>query len=1122
MKYLIKRNDFLREAKRLDNKSEFLRDAKISGNELYQQLIKEDGWDSHGNTGGGSGPMANDIGWHDSLVGRFLNHLVRKAKVAANLMRIKPLIRRLEGEFDRISAEAYVYKMTGEQKLLYIKSILYSFFWELKEAVEKGEEVQVIINLTEYAIKNLEEIKDEELDERTKEVMLKELELFLEFLKQFKEEEVQTQGQTTTEEETTEETTEEETTEEDTEDPYSKLEASLPTMIKNLSALYYILKNYEKVNLMIVSKEKQKDAQGAGSLPPYVTKGGETIESIQKNLELNKKKLSSEQIIGKNEIKLKPTFAKAAGKFPKEKTPLPKGLELVLEKQGMGEDRNNIRGGEDHLTQAFTKLKTDIKSLIDTKDGKLPISAEFVRILLEKHKEGENTNLIMALYDNINKYLVGSKKQTIQEKDPLYKESYEYLMPKNDKNPKGGKIEVVAEKIARFSKRALQFDGQNLYGGLGDLADPLKKFVETMKVLMKNPIINVKPQYTEPSKEAESKYKVGQEYLYTNKDGEEKIVKIVSLTHDTETGGDKKWLTDDDVKNGRLKKGLVSVILKDKKGLYTSGSTNFAANPEKLKPYVDQKARETKYKKEELTKDIESAKNKVEELKKSDPEKAKKIEANIEEMKSKLDALEKTANEGSQTLKYMEIGARMYSILLELNESLAHVKKSNVSNRKELLKFDRFMSYIKEADGQDEEDSETSASDPRSGMSTSEKIQDYFDKKCMTVKEFTMEKSEFKKVQANFEELAKDKDGFIIDGYDPIIEILKLFNRAYKLYMAKYITKRSTGPGASTAAEYTAYGSNGPFRNDKIFDVWENAVLDIMKQRKYQMIFDKKTKLRVGDELRANGGAQLRKFMTDMLDGDKLYKIDGGGGSDRGAQARLLDSYFGPADEKTEAEINKEGTSFGNDFEENGKISKEIMESATKLKPVLAPNATTEDGKKSNIPIVNAFLTIKATLGGDEVQRTFFIQKIDGNFVYMQYTKAFGTYLPYLGRVDGKKELSDGDIKFNTSTRTAIKYTKVTTDNFELLMPGKTIEVTTLDNDGKEETEKLKIKDSYWLSKEVDGKNIVFKADSGNVGTEESRAKQLQEAIAKNANAGIVNLINTKNNVIVKKSEEDV
>ena len=146
MKYLIKRNDFLREAKRLNEKSEFLRDAKISGNKLYQELVKEE-WDSHGNTGSGSGPMANDIGWHDSLIGRFLNHLVMAAKTANNIRRIKPLITRLEGEFDRIAAEGFAYNMSDEQKKLYSKSILYNFFFALKESVDNGDEINKIINL---------------------------------------------------------------------------------------------------------------------------------------------------------------------------------------------------------------------------------------------------------------------------------------------------------------------------------------------------------------------------------------------------------------------------------------------------------------------------------------------------------------------------------------------------------------------------------------------------------------------------------------------------------------------------------------------------------------------------------------------------------------------------------------------------------------------------------------------------------------------------------------------------------------------------------------------------------------------------------------------------------------
>ena len=116
MKYLIKRNDFLRDAKRLDEKSEFLRDSKIAGNQLYQDLVKEE-IDN-------SGPMANDIGWNDSLVGRFLNHLIRKAKVANNLRRIKGVIKSLEGEFVRIEAQGLAYNMSEDEKKLYLRVIL--------------------------------------------------------------------------------------------------------------------------------------------------------------------------------------------------------------------------------------------------------------------------------------------------------------------------------------------------------------------------------------------------------------------------------------------------------------------------------------------------------------------------------------------------------------------------------------------------------------------------------------------------------------------------------------------------------------------------------------------------------------------------------------------------------------------------------------------------------------------------------------------------------------------------------------------------------------------------------------------------------------------------------------
>jgi hypothetical protein len=1116
MKYLIKRNDFLRGAKRLDEKSEFLRDAKISGNELYQELIKE----SEYATNHGSGPLANDIGWHDSLIGRFLNHLVRKAKVAANLIRIKNVISSLEGEFVRIQAEGVAYKMNEEEKKLWFKVQLNNIFYSLKDAVERGDEVSVIINMTESSITSVNSFEDDQIDKELKTKLLKELQDFLEFLKTLEEEEKEDAQDADAQDADTQDadTQDADTQDADAQDEqevddevYSKLESSVPTMIKNLSALYNILKNYKSVNILDFNK-KEEDA--AKKSVPYITKVGDTIVSIQQS-ELNIKKLTADQIIGKNELELKPTLDAALKRnIPKEKATLPAGLELILEKQGNSVDGNNVYKEEDYLTQAFTKLKADINALTDTKDGKLAINTEFLRILLAKHKDGKNDRLIMALYDNINKYLVGSKKQTIQEKDPLYKESYEYLMPKNEENPNGGKIEVVAEKIARFSKRALQFDGKNLYGGLGELGDPLKKFVETMKILMKNPIVNVNPEYSKQlaEKEKNKKFVVGREYLYTNKEGVTSVVKLVSLTHDMQTGADKKWLTPDDVKKDTLKNGLYSVILKDKKGKYSSGSTNFAISPEKLKPYEDQKAKETKYKKDELIKDIESATKKALELRKTAPESAEKIQINIDKMKVDLDKLDESVNESTYISKYMKIQSGIGSILLELNDAL---KETNNKPGGRLLKFDRFMSYIKEAD---------EASDPISGMSRSERVQDWFDKKCMTVKDYTMEKTEMDKVKSNFDKLKEQKDSFVIDGYDPIIEILKLFNRAYKLYMAKYITKRSTGPGASTEAEYTSFGEKGPYRNDKIFDSWESAVLDIMKDREYQTIFDKKTMLRVGDEMRPNAGANLRKFMTDMLDGENLYKTKGGyGEAGKGKQAELLDKYFGPADEKTEAEIEKNGTGLGKDLEENPAIAEEVSKNAIKAKVTKCEDAFFSDSK-ALFPIANAFLIIKGKNDKGPIQRSIFIQKIEGRFVYLQYSKSFGTFKGYLDKIQygAKVELADeGDIKQNNE-RSPIYYTKVKVDDFaNLLLKAGQLSVGRLDNDGKEDEEKISIEGSYWITKEAGGKQVVFDAvQKGEAqGTDELKKKQLLNAIERaNNKTGIVTLIDARDKIIIKRT----
>ena len=78
---------------------------------------------------------------------------------------------------------------------------------------------------------------------------------------------------------------------------------------------------------------------------------------------------------------------------------------------------------------------------------------------------------------------------------------------------------------------------------------------------------------------------VGQEYIFTNKKGEKRRVKLISTTHDTSIGKDKKWLTGDDKKVDTLEDGYASVIYKNKSGVgYNSSSPEMAVSASQLSP----------------------------------------------------------------------------------------------------------------------------------------------------------------------------------------------------------------------------------------------------------------------------------------------------------------------------------------------------------------------------------------------------------------------------------------------------------------------------------------------------------------------------------------------------------
>lgn len=906
MRYLAKRDDFLRKVKISENKSDFLRET-ILGKELYDELIKEDHATNHG-----SGPMANDIGWNDSLVGRLINHMIRKAKVRYNLVKIKMVIGRLRDEFDRLQAESVVNAMSDEDKKLYIRALLSQFFEALKEAVEKGYKVEVIKNLTEAAIKQVEGLKDEDIEADVRRKLTDELEKFLKFLEQFDENEGEEDPDMSEGQEEDEEGDEEgdEYEEDGVLEPEQaeKLTPSYPTMLSSLNSLYGILITYKST----VKQDSKKR-------PVYKIVPGDTLTKIQQNPAINKKKLDIPTIKKKNP---------ATANIGDNDELIKKGIkELVLESASLNEDRavskekiktaeqnQMIAGGrtatvvgkgEDHATQALDKLKKAIEALVSEDKG-IAIDAEFVKALIDNSKNTESKNLVKSLFNEINVCLKGDRKATIQEPDKLYAEAYEYLKPRTAENKKGGKLPVVAEKIARFSKRAMQFDGENLYGTMGELGKHLQKFVESMKSNIKADIVEDKPKVVEREKKEADKPK---------------------------------------------------------------------------------------------------------------------------------------------------------------EES----KEAATQERASIGRYEDFIRLIKEADEDD-----AAASDPRTG-STAEKIQDFFDRNCMTVKEYTMEKTEYEKVKKNIEKLSEAKNALVIDGMDPVIEIMKLFNRAYKLYMSDFISKRSNfkdgegGVGVQTMMEYDKVGN--AYRNKKIFDQWESAVSDILKERKYQQIFSTSTKLKVGDEMRDKAGANLRKFMTDLLDGDKLY--GGGDKNGTGAQSTLLNKYFGDPDDSAKS-AEKNGFCISEeDKKTNEEAGKEAMKNPIKLSLAKA------DGKQMQ---KNSFFVIKGKSDkGEDITRVFFIQAIDSNKrAYLQVSKNFFEFKRYLDRIDGKKVYEDGEQKLYYQTPQEVRYTKIRLENQNLIVrPGETIKIATYDTQKNLETTEMKVESVYWMMTKDEGNKEVYQIPEG-------------------------------------------
>lgn len=282
------------------------------------------------------------------------------------------------------------------------------------------------------------------------------------------------------------------------------------------------------------------------------------------------------------------------------------------------------------------------------------------------------------------------------------------------------------------------------------------------------------------------------------------------------------------------------------------------------------------------------------------------------------------------------------------------------------------------------------------------------------LKKYKLTQEEIDKLVQEVETASKNTKSLKIVGKDPVIEIVRLFNRAYRLHTTQVIpTGRSGGVVSNkTFMEYTSFGSGtpenagfggGPYRNNALFTKWENAVLDIISSSKYRIIFNEEATIQVGEGNPVEDfGRKLLTFMNNLLDNVKMYED--------GEQKKFIDKYFN-IDTKT-GELNSPGM---NDEKTNAKNA-----SSQKQKNV---DFTEQDEIKFEEGQIFKFNYKEGTLYGH-------VYSIKNNKTYIKFSKNHLFVKKYL----------PGDIKFKTTPRSVdgpvyfgeIKGAKLTKNKYKL------------------------------------------------------------------------------------------
>jgi hypothetical protein len=242
MRYLNKRDEFLKNYNNIVK----IKESYVPKSKKEQLITENDN----------AGPFVNNVGWGDSLIGRAIHAVMRKARIGVNLLRIKAVEQRLRDAMEELLLNTSVAELDEDDKKLYARALITTYLLVLEEGVENGDPMLELMNLTESAILAVEQNK--ELEDKNE--LIRQLNEWKKYLEQFKEEEIQEEEDDVTEEKRT----------------------ATETYLENFKYVFDILLTYQGITLELAK------AGGTVAATPSVVSA---TPSVASNLEVGKEYL---------------------------------------------------------------------------------------------------------------------------------------------------------------------------------------------------------------------------------------------------------------------------------------------------------------------------------------------------------------------------------------------------------------------------------------------------------------------------------------------------------------------------------------------------------------------------------------------------------------------------------------------------------------------------------------------------------------------------------------------------------------------------------------------------------------------------------------------------------------